>query len=750
MITQAETSIAIIIACTAVGLFYAVYHAYQLSLVKLQASNRTGDNFNQLQDDNEKSTNDQKVALLLEIGSYIERGANAFLFQEYIYIGLFVVFMAFVIFFAVEDQLGQMWTTVAFLLGCATSILSGFIGMRVAVFSNYRCTYQAQKSMTAGFIVAYRAGCVMGFCLTSLGLLVLTVLITIYTNLYLDDSTPYQQYTSMYEHIAGYGLGGSTIALFGRVGGGIFTKAADVGADLVGKIEEDLPEDSPSNPATIADNVGDNVGDIAGMGADLFGSFAESTVAALVVAATQPTFYYQPSAFFYPLLISAFGIIASLITTIFAFNRKTDTFAGVGNTLKQQLLVSTILASFTSWLAGYISLPDSLAGLVPGAQRQPFHAWVCTLAGLWSGMIIGFITEYYTSHTYGPVREVANSCTTGAATNIIYGLALGHLSTIIPVILLSITAFIAHSLLGMFGIALAALGMLSTLAVGLAIDGYGPVSDNAGGIAEMCELGHEVRERTDALDAAGNTTAAIGKGFAIGSAALVALSLYGAFITRAQNTTNKHPIGATGVNVDAPLIFSGLLIGAMLPYAFSAVTMKSVGKAALLMVEEIRKQLRENPDIKTGAARPNYERCVIIATKAAIYEMFTPAVIVLGTPLTVGVFFGPTAVAGLLPGVLVSGVCMAISSANSGGAWDNAKKFIEAGELVIDGEKKKKGSPEHKAAVVGDTVGDPLKDTSGPSLNILIKLSAIFSLIFVGFFDKSAYLLGTLIPESSI
>jgi inorganic pyrophosphatase len=584
----------------------------------------------------------------LEVGSYIERGANAFLFQEYIYVGLFVVFMAFVIFFAVEQNLGQMWTTVAFLLGCATSILSGYIGMRVAVFSNFRCAFQAQKSMTAGFIVAYRAGCVMGFALTSLGLLVLTVLITIYTNLYIGTDGSYQLYTTLYEHIAGYGLGGSTIALFGRVGGGIYTKAADVGADLVGKLEEDFPEDSPSNPATIADNVGDNVGDIAGMGADLFGSFAESTVAALVVAATQPTFYYQPSAFFYPLLISAFGLVASLITTVFAFNRKTDDFKGVGNTLKQQLFVSTILATFTSWFAGYISLPDRLYGLAGEINRGPIHAWVSTLVGLWSGMVIGFVTEYYTSHTYGPVREVAQSCKTGAATNIIYGLALGHLSTIIPVVLLSITAFVAHSLLGMFGIALSALGLLSTLAVGLAIDGYGPVSDNAGGIAEMCQLGHDVRERTDALDAAGNTTAAIGKGFAIGSAGLVALSLYGAFITRAQNPQNVHPISATGVNVDAPLIFSGLLVGAMLPYAFSAVTMKSVGKAALLMVEEIRRQLRENPDIRTGAARPNYERCIIIATRAAIHEMFTPALIVLGTPLLVGIFFGPTAVAGLL------------------------------------------------------------------------------------------------------
>jgi len=637
---SAETSIALIIGCTAVGLLYAIYHAYQLSLVKVAV--RQGDQYNQFQNDDEKQQ--ERINLLLEVGSYIERGANAFLFQEYVYVSIFVVFMAFVIFFAVERVIGQLWTTIAFLLGAATSILSGYIGMRVAIFSNFRCAFQAQKNMTAGFVVAYRAGCVMGFCLTSLGLLVLTIIIAVYTNLFIDANGSYQQYTTLYEFLAGYGLGGSTIALFGRVGGGIYTKAADVGADLVGKLEEDFPEDSPSNPATIADNVGDNVGDIAGMGADLFGSFAESTVAALVVAATTPTFYYQPSAFFYPLFLSGFGILASLLTTVFAFNRKTDSFAGVGNTLKQQLLVSTLLASFSGWLAGYISLPDRLYGLADSdAPRTPIDAWMCTLAGLWSGMIIGFITEYYTSHTYQPVRDVAISCTTGAATNIIYGMALGHLSTIIPVILLAVTAFVAHTLLGMFGIALAALGMLSTLAVGLAIDGYGPVSDNAGGIAEMCELGADVRERTDALDAAGNTTAAIGKGFAIGSAALVSLSLYGAFITRAQTVSplNKYPISSGGVSVDAPLIFSGLLIGAMLPYAFSAVTMKSVGKAALLMVAEIRKQLRENPDIRTGAARPNYERCVIIATRAAIYEMFTPALIVLGTPLTIGLSSAP-------------------------------------------------------------------------------------------------------------
>jgi H+-translocating diphosphatase len=374
----------------------------------------------------------------------------------------------------------------------------------------------------------------MGFCLTSLGLLILTIIITLYTQMFLGDDGSYEDYAEMFEAIAGYGLGGSTIALFGRVGGGIFTKAADVGADLVGKIEEDFPEDSPSNPATIADNVGDNVGDIAGMGSDLFGSFAESTAAALVVASQSPSFYYQPSSLFYPLMISAFGIIVSLITTTFAFGKRTDSFKAVSSNLKYQLYISTILATPATYFAGYITLPDALYGFTDSATPATItDAWVCCLFGLWSGLIIGLITEYYTSHSYKPVRELADACQTGAATNIIYGIALGNLSAVIPVILLAITAFVCHTLLGMLGIALGALGMLSTLAVGLAIDAYGPVSDNAGGIAEMCELGEEVRTKTDALDAAGNTTAAIGKGFAIGSAALVSLSLYGAFITRA-------------------------------------------------------------------------------------------------------------------------------------------------------------------------------------------------------------------------
>lgn len=452
----------------------------------------------------------------------------------------------------------------------------------------------------------------------------LLILIAIYNNWYVES---YDDFADLYDKIAGYGLGGSTMALFGRVGGGIYTKAADVGADLVGKVEEEMAEDSPNNPATIADNVGDNVGDVAGMGADLFGSFAEATCAALVVSATSPSFYFNPTALYYPLVISALCLIACLLTSLIAlFISKTETYKAIGNALKIQLFVSMVLCVVANWIACYICLPDRIIGL-SSDTREPWHAFVCTLLGTVSGFIIGMTTEYYTSHSFRPVRELAHSCETGAATNVIYGLALGYVSTIIPIICLAVTAFVSYVFLQMFGVALAAIGMLSTLSVGLAIDAYGPVSDNAGGITEMCQLGAHVRERTDALDAAGNTTAAIGKGFAIGSAGLVSLSLYGAFITRASSSTNNYPL--TEIDVISPLIFAGLLIGAMLPYAFTAMTMKSVGKAALQMVKEIRTQLRENPEIRTGEAKPDYEKCIKISTDSSLLEMLPPGALVL-------------------------------------------------------------------------------------------------------------------------
>jgi len=708
------------------------------------------------------------------------------LYQEYKIVAVFCAFMAVLLKFTV-DGWADFGTCIAFIFGCITSIISGFIGMRIAVFSNYRTAYRAQTSLADAFRVAFKAGCVMGFALTSLSLLVLTTLIMIYRNTYDIDPTDLSKVdsvsASLYEAIAGYGLGGSTIALFGRVGGGIYTKAADVGADLVGKVEQDLPEDSPRNPATIADNVGDNVGDIAGMGSDLFGSFAESTCAGLVVLANAGGQRHWAAQIvcgkdtlscpdgdvylFYPLMLSGLAIIACLFcslagTHIMRVNQNEE----IEKTLRYQLIISALLLALTLYISAlltlYVSHDDIVKANLPHYQpnfRLPTedgtfyyeltvgYAYLCTFSGLVVGLLVGLLTEYYTSNNYQPVQEVAESCKTGAATNIIYGLALGYLSCIIPVILLAIAAYISHKLLGLFGIALAALGMLSNLCVGLAVDAYGPISDNAGGIAEMSELGEETRHRTDALDAAGNTTAAIGKGFAIGSAAFVSLSLYGAFITRA----GSPPAGVSeadrskyfvinDVQVTDALLFSGLLIGAMLPYAFSAMTMKSVGKAALQMVFEIRKQLAENPKIKTGEVNPDYERCVAISTAASLKEMVGPGALVIITPLVVGFLFGPRAVAGLLPGALVSGVQMAISSSNTGGAWDNAKKYIESGKLRDGDVIKKKGSDEHKAAVIGDTVGDPLKDTSGPSLNILIKLSAILSLVFAPFFQSTGIL----------
>jgi Na+/H+-translocating membrane pyrophosphatase len=795
-------SVVLIYICCVIGLLWALVNYFSVKSINLLEN--TGGDYQTLTDEGGK----HKVENMLAIGEYIARGANAFLFQEYKIMVIFCAIFAIVIKLTVDGATNAAFgTTVAFLFGAVTSIISGFIGMRIAVASNYRTAYKAQTSLAEGFRVAFKAGCVMGFALSSLALLVLVSLIMIYRKVgfviadfsfypstagVVDTTYRDNEIARLYEAIAGYGLGGSAMALFGRVGGGIYTKAADVGADLVGKVEQDLPEDSPKNPATIADNVGDNVGDIAGMGSDLFGSFAEATCAGLVVLAEAQGQRYFNSTFqcaqnvagqvnfcndadvylMYPLLLSALALIACLICSVFATHiMKVNENHQIEATLRYQLIISTIILLVTLWLSALLTVAspsDSKQTLNVGGKLTDFNSivlpnarlvgadgtititsyyklttangFICSTSGLVVGLMIGLLTEYYTSNNYRPVEEVAEACKTGAATNIIYGLALGYLSTIFPVILLAIAAYISHVLLGMFGIALAALGMLSNLAVGLAVDAYGPISDNAGGIAEMCELGEETRHRTDALDAAGNTTAAIGKGFAIGSAAFVALSLYGAFITRAGVPPSEGETGVlivSLVQVTDALVFSGLLIGAMLPYAFSAMTMKAVGRAALEMVLEVRRQLAENPRIITGEVTPDYERCIAISTQASLREMIAPGCLVILTPLAFGFLFGPTAVAGLLPGALVSGVQMAISSSNTGGAWDNAKKYIESGKLIDGGVVKKKGSDEHKAAVIGDTVGDPLKDTSGPSLNILIKLSAILSLVFTPFFQRT-------------
>jgi len=506
----------------------------------------------------------------------------------------------------------------------------------------------------------------------------------------------------------------------------------------VGKLEEGLEEDSARNPATIADNVGDNVGDIAGMGSDLFGSFAESTCAALILLANTPDLIRQDtSVLYYPLLISSAGIFAGFLSSIFGiYIYKVNDFAKIQSALVIQLVLSSLLTLLFLFPLTFIFPSDWLTSTDSASQASALYVYICTASGLLSGLFIGISTNYFTSHSYQPVQEMANSCSSGAAINIIFGLALGYYSTIVPVILIALTLLLSVVLLGMLGVALSAIGMLSTLTIALTIDVYGPISDNAGGIAEMAELGEAVRQKTDALDAAGNTTAAVGKGFAIGSAALVSLSLYGAFVTRAQ-LQPKNPIRS--IEVTNPWIFSSMLIGAMLPYAFSALTMKAVGEAAKEMVAEVRRQFR-NPAIRAGTQEPDYENCIKVSTNASLKKMILPGLIVILTPLFFGILFHPALVAGLLPGALLSGIMLAISMSNTGGAWDNTKKFIESGNFVdATGAVRKKGSDEHRAAVIGDTVGDPLKDTSGPSLNILVKLMAIISLVFAGGFSHTSF-----------
>jgi len=599
-----------------------------------------------------------------------------------------------------------VYAAIAFVLGCFTSTFSGWIGMKIATYTNYRTSHQCWSSVTLGYAVAIQGGSVMGLSLVAMGLLVLMLLILCFKSMGHFDS-PEQ----MYEAIAGYGLGGSSIALFGRVGGGIYTKAADVGADLSGKIDNGMDEDDPRNPACIADNVGDNVGDIAGMGADLFGSFAEATCAALVVASASDI-KDNWEAMMFPLLLSAGGIVSGIITLLVCnLFYKVKKNADVEKALKGVLVISTVLETPFIYGTAVYSLPKEFK--MGDFEATPLTACWPVWLGLWSGLIIGYTTEYFTSHSYKPVRNIANSQATSAATGIIFGLAVGYNSCVVPTLCLGVTVLVAHSLLGMYGIALAALGMLSTMTMGLTIDAYGPISDNAGGIAEMAGLSMEVRKITDALDAAGNTTAAIGKGFAIGSAALVSLALFGAYTVRAD---------IKSVNILDPWTFTGLLLGAMIPYAFSAMTMTSVGYAAQDMVEECRMQFKE---ILAGTAQPDYDRCIKISTEASLKEMIAPGLLVMLSPLAAGLLFGKNCTAGLLTGSLVSGVQMAISMSNTGGAWDNAKKFIEATGA--------KGSEQHKNAVTGDTVGDPLKDTSGPAINIVMKLSAIISLVFGGF-----------------
>lgn len=680
-----------------------------------------------------KHSSRKEMELLREVYEAISAGAEAFLRAEYSYCAVFVVIFSVIIYMLIswsQDTTIGFLTALSFVLGAITSIASGYIGMRVAVYSNVRTTINAQKpGYMPCFNTAFRAGSVMGFALSGLGILVLYVTLLVFSQYFEQDN-----WILMMECVSGYGLGGSSIALFGRVGGGIYTKAADVGADLVGKVVHGIPEDDPRNPATIADNVGDNVGDVAGMGADLFGSFAESTCAALVIAAQTPDLLAQGwGAVCFPLVVSATGILVCLLTSFLATNIYPVTSENrIELALRLQLIVTTLLLVPATYVVTNMFIPatfqiDGVSRVLSATQQDVF---ICVVSGAVGGLIIGLTTEYYTSKEYSPVKELVESCRTGAATNIIYGLSLGYKSVIVPVFILAFIIYVAFSLCDLYGVALAAVGMLGNLATGLTIDAYGPVCDNAGGIAEMAELHKDVRKKTDALDAAGNTTAAVGKGFAIGSAALVSLALYGAFVVRIKVASK---IAETNVEILQPLTFAFLLIGSMLPYWFSAMTMKSVGKAAMEMVAEVKDQFERNPELlnPVGTARPDYDRCVAISTKAALREMIAPGALVILAPILTGVFFGVNAVYGLLTGGLLSGVQLAISMSNTGGAWDNCKKYIEAN---VDPSLGGKGSDIHKAAVVGDTVGDPLKDTSGPSLNILMKLMAIISLVFADFF----------------
>jgi len=662
-------------------------------------------------------------ARMVEISKLVQEGAAAFLRAEYKWLAIFVVVVAGVIALSgAEHGLGPR-TAIAFVCGAGFSALAGYFGMHTATRAAVRTTQAARTGLNEALRVAFSSGSVMGLTVVGLALLGIVG----FTHFYGGGSG----YTSkVLEHVLGFSFGASSIALFARVGGGIFTKAADVGGDLVGKIEAGIPEDDPRNPATIADNVGDNVGDVAGMGADLFESYAGSIVAAMTIGAfTWVGRENADSMVILPLAVSALGIVGSILGGFFV--KAKDEHQLHGALFRGLIVASIVVAGATWWLCG--SALDFPAGV------DGMRLFGAIVAGLAVGVIIGKITDYYTATAYKPVRNIARQSQTGAATNIIHGLATGMESVLLPVLFIGIGIYVSYWLGGVYGVSMAAVGMLSTLGISLAVDAYGPVADNAGGLAEMAELPKEVRVRTDSLDACGNTTAAIGKGFAIGSAALTALALFNAFCTRSgELLRTKHadtdllrqllaPDGTVLLDVNSTNVVIGLLMGGALPFLFSAMTMRAVGNAANKMVDEVRRQFREIAGLMEGKAKPDTARCVAIATDGAIRQMVVPGLLAVAAPVAVGLW-SVQALGGLLAGGLVTGVMLAIFMSNAGGAWDNAKKFIESGQYGG------KGGPVHKAAVVGDTVGDPFKDTSGPSLNILIKLMTVVGVIFLPWF----------------